>query len=309
MWQLIGTITSILGLLSAMAFGVYQHRVAVRAESKADQERSRRASLEDHLERQRWQQLKSMGEQIDAIESDGKKEYEPRLAGLYASLREQYSSLLSVVATSEEALNPSVVRSWVTSGRLKRPWQIAEAISHLNQKNMTSGDDEDRDWLSELINKESIVPKPRSVQKPKEPTPYVAAYILIANAVSDELQPALRKGGQHGYSLTVLLNHLAEDCVALRNKGAGRDPTLKAWGHEQGKSFGERVEHYNQQEFWVMVNAADTVAGKLKGFERYFDHTGDLVCEVVPTGAAVEELRSLYPDIAEQSRTVLTNRS
>lgn len=305
MWPLVGTIASVLGLAAGVAFGAYQYRVAVRAEKKADEERSRRASLEEHLERQRWQQLKSLGEQIDALDSDGRKESEPRLARLHASLREQYSSLLGVIATSADKLDATVVRSWVNSGRLRRPWQIAEAISHLNQENLTSGDPKDKSWLDNLISDGSVVPKPRPITKPKEPTPYVAAYILMANAAWDELRPFVREGGYNHYPLTVLLDHLAEDCVALCNIGEGSDPTLIAWGHENRKPFSERFEHYRQHDFWVLVNAADAVAEKLKEFDRYFNHKGDIAHRIVPKQTAVQELRKRYPEIAEQCRAVL----
>ncbi|HCE4579500.1 hypothetical protein CGH93_23065 [Vibrio parahaemolyticus] len=66
----VGNVASILGLVVAIAVALYQREVALKAEREAKAEREKAATLEDHLLRQRWQQLRSLGEQIDQIERE-----------------------------------------------------------------------------------------------------------------------------------------------------------------------------------------------------------------------------------------------
>lgn len=305
-WQLVSTIASILGFIAAIVVAIWQHRVAIAAEKKADEERGKRASLEDHLERQRWQQLRSLGQQIDALEADGRKEYQPSLASLHASLKEQYSSLLSIIATSTSQFDATALRFWVGTGRLRRPWQIAEAVSHLNRKPSTSSGGEDERWLNELIEAKRVVPAPQPVKKALVPTKYISAYILMAYAVKDQLSGLLRRGGQSEYSISILLSLLAEDCLNLAEQGAGQDPRLRAWGYGEAKSFEERFLYYQKQEFWIVVAASDAAQSKLDGFQSFFNLTSRFDPCLLPKDEAVEQARARYPNIAEVSLTLLS---
>ena len=55
--SLFGSIASVIGLPAGFIIAYFQHRKA--------------ASLGAHLTRQQWQQLRSLGDQIDSIEKEG----------------------------------------------------------------------------------------------------------------------------------------------------------------------------------------------------------------------------------------------
>jgi hypothetical protein len=301
----IGSIASVIGLVVAIAIAVYQRGEAFKAQQKAESERARAASLEDHLARQRWQQLRSLGEQIDTLELEGSYKHKPIEAALHARLKEQYGGLLGVVATSTPGFSSSTVRHWVTIGRLPRPWQVAEAITHLEKTALEGAPSEDERWLADLIKSTTAVPKVEMIRPPRELNQYVASYILVAHSVREELRDVLGRGGQAAYSAAVLLHHLASDCqVVLSLHKAGR-PNFQTWGWETGKSFRERFDYYQTQDFWVMTVAADKAQDDLNGFRHLFEPGKDLMSKMlIPTLKAADVARSRYPEVAEAAVTV-----
>lgn len=302
----VGSIASVIGLVVAIAIAVYQRGEALKSQQKAESEHARAASLEDHLARQRWQQLRSLGEQIDALELEGGHKHKPMEAALHARLKEQYGGLLGIVATSTPGFSSSTVRHWVTVGRLPRPWQIAEAITHLEKASPEGAPSEDERWLAELIKSATVVPKVRPIQPPRELNQFVASYILVAHSVREELKEVLRPGGQASYSVAVLLHHLALDCQAVLSlKKAGR-PNFLTWGWETGKSFRERFDHYQTQNFSVMSEAAERTQDDLNGFRHLFEpgQDGFRSKMLIPTSQAADVARSRYPELAEAAVTV-----
>lgn len=305
----LGSVASVVGLIAAIAIAVYQSRQARRAHKEARAERERAASLEDHLARQRWQQLRSLGEQIDTLERDGRYRHQPVDAALHARLKEQYSGLLGVIATSTVSFDSSVVRHWVAIGRLARPWQIAEAISHLEKPKTSQPPAEDEQWLAALLQSGNMVPKPTAVQPPREIDDYVAAFVLVADSVRDELREFLSKGGQSGHSAAVLLDHLACDCLQIQSLDRPGRPVFKAWGWQLGKSFRERFEYYQKQEFWVMANAGQHAQAKLQGFRHLFEVGGDTTSRVlIPKSDAVEGVRAQFPHLVAAAARVFEGR-
>jgi hypothetical protein len=307
----VGSIASVIGLVVAIVIAVHQRGEALKAQQKAESERARAASLEDHLARQRWQQLRSLGEQIDTLELEGSHKHEPMEAALHARLKEQYGGLLGVVATSTPGFCSSTVRHWVTIGRLPRPWQVAEAITHLEKAALEGAPSEDERWLAELIKSTTVVPKVQAIQPARELNQYVASYILVAHSVREELRDLLGQGGQASHSAAVLLYHLALDCqVALSLNKPGK-PMFRTWGSETGKSFRERFNYYQTQDFWIMVAADDKARDELKGFEHLFEPMSDRrrsLAMLVPTSKAAETARSRYPELAEAAASVFRAR-
>ncbi len=305
----VGSIASVIGIVVAIAISVYQRGEALRAQRKAESERARAASLEDHLARQRWQQLRSLGEQIDTLELEGSYKHEPMEAALHARLKEQYGGLLAVVATSTPGFSSSTVRHWVTIGRLPRPWQIAEAITHLEKSALEGAPSEDERWLAELLKSTTVVPEIQAIEPPRELNQYVASYILVSHSVRQELKDLLSQGGQTARSAAVLLYHLALDCQAILALDKAGRSTFRTWGSETGKSFQERFDHYQSQDFWIMVAASENAQYKLNGFRHLFEPGKDFMSEMlIPTSKAAEITRSRYPELAEAAATVFRAR-
>lgn len=301
----LGNIASVIGLVVAIVIAVYQRGEALNAQRRAESERARAASLEDHLARQRWQQLRSLGEQIDTLELEGSYKHKPMEAALHARLKEQYSGLLGIVATSTPDFSPSTVRHWVTIGRLPRPWQVAEAITHLDMRSPDGAASEDEQWLADLINSTTVVPTVQAVQSPRELNQFVACYILVANSVREELRDLLGQGGQSESSASVLLYHLASDCQTVLSFNKAGKRNFKAWGWNAGKSFRQRFDYYQTQDFWTVTVAAYKVQDALKGFEQLFEPmTYYSSSMLIPTCSAAEIARSRYPEIAEAAITV-----
>ena len=307
----LGSIASVIGIVAAAAIAVYQRGEALNAERKAETARARAASLEDHLASQRWQQLRSLGEQIDALELQGGHKHKPMEAALHARLKEQYAALVGIVATSTPGFSASTVRHWVTIGRLPRPWQIAEAITHLDKISQEGVPLDDQNWLAELIRSGSIVPTTRAIQPPRELNQFVASYILIANSVRDELKNLLAQGRpQTKYSALFLLYLLALDCNSLLSRKKGGLIQFCAWGWESGKSFRERIDYYNEQDFWIISMASQKAQGSLKGFEHMFEPMASGTSStLLPTADAAEIARARYPNVAEVAAIVLQAHS
>jgi hypothetical protein len=305
----VGSIASVVGLVAGVAVAVYQRDQALKAQQSAEAERERAVSLQDHLARQRWQQLRSLGEQIDTLELEGRQKYEVLGASLHARLREQYSGLLGVVATSTPGFCASDIRHWVAIGRLPRPWQIAEAISYLEKPASVGSQSEDERWLAAIIASAGVIPAPQPVQPPPEMGEYVASYILVADSLRQELNDVWPQGGKTDLSAAVLLGHLAWDCAQICSPTIAGSPSFRAWGWEAGKPFGERLEHYQSQDFWVLVGAAEAAQKPLNGFEELFDAgTGHLITKVIPKHKAAEVARAKYPELAQAAATVLQAR-
>lgn len=302
----VGSIASVIGLVVAIAIAVYQRGEAVKAQQKAVSERARAASLEDHLARQRWQQLRSLGEQIDTLELDGSYKHKPMEAALHARLKEQYRGLLGVVATSTPGFSSSTVRHWVTIGRLPRPWQVTETITHLEKTALEGAPSEDERWLADLIKSTTAVPKVQMIQSPRELNQYVASYILVAHSVREELKDVLSRGGQAEYSAAVLLHQLASDCQMILSLDKAGMPSFQTWGWQTGKSFRERFEYYQTQEFRVMTMAADKAQDDLNGFRQLFEPGQDdfMSKMLIPTPKAADVARSRYPELAEAALKV-----
>ncbi|WP_040474668.1 hypothetical protein [Marinobacter algicola] len=295
-----GSVASILGLLVAIAVAFYQRNAAIKAKFRANAEKERAANLEDHLARQRWQQLRSLGEQIDTLEKDKRHTADATGAALHARLKEQYSSLLGVIATSTKSFSAAQLRHWVYTGRLSRPWQVEEALSHVEPEFSNSEIAEDEKWLRRVIDdaKVSAESSPQTLQFPLEVNEYVAAYILVAAAVEEQLLEVSRGSGQTAYSIAVLLNHLAEDCLTKSQNKYG-PISLKAWGWDSDKTFKERFYHYQELDFWVVRGAAHDAQSLLNGYEEFFEDYDALVKSVIPTKSAIHHSRNKYPDIAE----------
>lgn len=295
-----GSVASILGLVVAIAVALYQRDAAIKAEHRANAEKERAATLEDHLARQRWQQLRSLGEQIDTLEKDRRHTADATGAALHARLKEQYSSLLGVIATSTPSFSATLLRHWVYTGRLPRPWQVEEALSHVELKSSNSDIAEDEKWLRRIIDDAKASPEspPKTLQFPLEVNEYVAAFILIAASVEEQLLEILKGHGQTTYSVSVLLNHLAEDCLTKSQKKIG-PINLKAWGWKSGKTFKERFHHYQELDFWVVQEAAQHAQSLLRGYEEFFEDYHTVSTLVIPTRAAVNSSRKKYPAVAE----------
>lgn len=305
----LGSAASILGLIVAIAVALYQRDAAIKAEHRANAEKERAASLEDHLARQRWQQLRSLGEQIDTLEKDSRHTADATGAALHARLKEQYSSLLGVIATSTPSFTSTRLRHWVYTGRLSRPWQVEEALSHVELT--ASNDDmlEDEKWLRRIIDdaKNSPESPPKTLQFPLEVNEYVAAFILVAASVEEELTGTLQGRGQNTYSASVLLNHLAKDCLTKSQNKIG-PISLKAWGWDSGKLFKERFNHYQQLDFWVVKEAAENAQSLLRGYEEFFENFDTLATLLVPTKAAVNSAKKKFPEIAETAESLLDRK-
>lgn len=298
----LGNLASVVGIVLAVAIAVFQRSLAFRAEQKAEAARNRATSLEEHLARQRWQQLRSLGEQIDALEKEGRETYEPSGAALHARLKEQYSALLGVVATSTQGFSAATIRHWVSIGRLARPWQIAEAISHLERSEELSEDDR---WLAELIDARSIVPRPKEIVPPPEITEYAAAFILVADSVRDDLKALLYSGGQSAHSAAVLLDHLAMDCSEIGSLDRAGKPYFRSWGAIEGRPFRESFQYYESQDFWVMVAASTCVQEKLRGYSHLFEPGKDVNSKLlIPRANAVGLATKKYPRLPQLASMV-----
>jgi hypothetical protein len=300
---MIGNIASVGGVAASVLVAWHQSSQAKRARREAQAERERAATLEAHLDRQRWQQLRSIGEQIDTIERSGKQEHSATEAALHARLREQFASLLAVIATETKTYTPAVVRHWVQVGRLVRPWQVAEAVSHLGPL-ATDGDhaSEDSKYLTELCRDVRRVAK---LEGPKQPTDYVAAYILIAHHWKAELVTLLKPGGQSHYTGAVLLDCLTQDCLDSVTAGSHDAPHQRCWGATQKKSLRERFEHYQSLDFWVMAEASENAQRRIEPFRDLFepgrDRSGKLL---VPKEEAAEMARARFPHLVEPAAKI-----
>lgn len=301
-----GSIASILGLIVAIAVALYQREAAVKAENRANAEKERAATLEDHLARQRWQQLRSLGEQIDTLETDQRHTADATGAALHARLKEQYSSLLGVIATSTPSFSAALLRHWVYTGRLSRPWQVEEALSHVELHSSPGEMAEDEEWLRRIIDDAKASPElpPKTLNFPLEVSEYVAAFILVAASVEKDVLEILKSGGQSSYSLAVLLNHLAEDCLTKSKRKIG-PVRLKAWGWDPEKTFEERFKHYQEMDFWVVVEASDSAQNLLLGYEEFFQDYDHVSKKIIPTEAAINSSRKKFPVIAETAEMLL----
>ena len=304
-----GSVASFIGVVLAVAIAIYQRGETQAAQKKAEQERERAASLEDHLARQRWQQLKSLGEQIDSIEQNGNHKYDPMQAALHARLKEQYNGLLGIVATSTPNYSAATLRHWVTVGRLPRPWQIAEAISHLEKEDLSKNESDDELWLTELLKSKNVIPKIQAIRPPIELDAYTASFILISNSVRDQLKSLLSSGGQTENSATILLHYLALDCERLVDNTRIGPNYFKAWGTNTGKSFSERFNFYQSQDFWVIKTAADNVRKNLDQFRIFFEEGDLLHASLLPTQKSVDSARSRFPELVEAAAMIFQPRT
>lgn len=304
-----GSVASILGLVVAIAVALYQRDAAIKAEHSANAEKDRAATLEDHLARQRWQQLRSLGEQIDTLEENQLHTADPTGAALHARLKEQYSSLLGVIATSTSSFSSTLLRHWVYTGRLSRPWQVEEALSHVEPNAFNSDMVEDEKWLRRIVDdaRDSQESTPKTLHFPLEIDDYVAAFILVAASVEEQLIEILKGYGQEKFSALVLLNHLAEDCLTKSQIKIG-PISLKAWGWDSRKSFIERFNHYQKIDFWVVLEASKHAQSLLRGYEELFEDYDAMSKLVIPTKAAVNSAKKKYPKIAETAESLLDQK-
>jgi hypothetical protein len=287
----LGTIASLVGLGASVVIAAYQHRQAQAARRETAAEKNRAATLEGHLTRQRWQQLRSIAEQIDAIERTGRMDHSPAEAAIHARLKEQFASLLGVIATSTGDFNAATVRHWIDVGRLRRPWQIAEAVSHLDA--LPGADPNQQGSLRQLLSSTGCVPPPQPLRLPTKPDLYVAAVILIASHYESELVALLPQGGQIGYSLAVFFHLLAVDCARLATIKNER-VEFYCWGSKSGRSFAETVKYYESMDFWLVATAKDEAQSKLGPFRHLFEPGQHAL---VPTTQAVEMARTMFPEL------------
>lgn len=228
-------------------------------------------------------------------------------AALHARLKEQYAGLLGIVATSTPGFSSSTVRHWVKIGRLPRPWQVAEAITHLEKTAPEGAQSEDERWLADLLKSTATVPGVKAVQPPRELNQFVSAYILVAHSVRRELQDILSQSDRQDPScVNVLLYNLAFDCEVIVSRKKAGYHFFRTWGWAEGKSFQERFNHYNTQDMWVVLPARDKVLHALSGFQHMFEPMNTRSSSMlIPTPEAAEIARSRYPEVAEAAVTVL----
>jgi len=295
-----GSVASVLGLVVAVVVAIYQRGEAQKSERKANAEKERAATLEDHLSRQRWQQLRSLGEQIDTLEKDQRHTADATGAALHARLKEQYSAILGVIATSTPSFSAKLLRHWVYTGRLSRPWQVEEALSHVDPDSSNDDIEESEVWLRKLINdsKSSSGEALRSLCFPVELNEYAASYILVASSVKDQLLVFSKRGGQTAYSLAVLLDHLTQDALQVVSNKIG-PVRHKTWGWDEKLSFSERFHHYLSIDFWVVHGAANHAQNKLLDYGEFFEKYNAVVKYVIPTDRATKLARKKYPEIAD----------
>ncbi len=137
-----GTFAGIVVGLVGLGFGYNQSRNAKLANIKT-------TTVEEHLERQRWQQLRSFGELIDLLEKNGRHEANADYAAARSSLRQQYGTVLATLATAHREYSARLLRGWIENGRLNRPWQILEAMTHLPDSRADQL--HNYDWLKERL--------------------------------------------------------------------------------------------------------------------------------------------------------------
>lgn len=293
----IGNFASIIGLVLAIAVAIYQREVALKAEREAKVEREKAATLEDHLIRQRWQQLRSLGEQIDQIERDSSQISDPASAALHARLKEQYASILGVIAVSNSCYSVSLIRRWVSTGRLFRTWQISEALTYVNVDNVDKSNADDEKWLKELIERSNASSKqhPQSIQLPIELNEFAAAYILISDLHFEMIKSKLGSG-QNNYSLVTVLGFLAYDYIEKHTEKF-RDNRYKCWGWDDSKSFEERYQYYQKMDFWMVVATSDKFQLLLSDYNAYFENTGSSTNSILPINKAIHEAKELFPEL------------
>ncbi|ELI0637525.1 hypothetical protein Q8344_005256 [Vibrio harveyi] len=301
----IGNIASILGLILAVVVALYQRDSALKAEREAKAEREKASTLEDHLLRQRWQQLRSLGEQIDQIELEKSQITEPTSAALHARLKEQYSSVLGVVTASTECFSVALIRRWVTTGRLFRTWQIEAALSFVSIDSTDKSSAEDERWLRTIIDStnQSNQEGPKKVQLPKELNEFTAAYIIISSMNYEFIDSKLGYG-QNNYTLSVLLGFLAQDCIEKHNVKLGK-PNYKCWGSNDVEPFRSRYDYYQNMNFWMVCTLSSYFDSQLSCYDFYFENVGASPYHILPTSEAIKEAKELFPELCSSARGLL----
>ncbi|HCG9646540.1 TPA: hypothetical protein ACF31N_004407 [Vibrio parahaemolyticus] len=303
----VGNVASILGLVVAIAVALYQREVALKAEREAKAEREKAATLEDHLLRQRWQQLRSLGEQIDQIERENSQATDPASAALHARLKEQYASILGVIAASTKDFSVALIRRWVNTGRLFRTWQISEALTYVNIVHTDESNLDDEKWLREIIERthSSQQQIPQSLQLPIELNEFVAAYIILSGIYSDFIKSKLGSG-QQNYSVVTVLGYLANDCLEKSNNKFGGEH-FQCWGWKELKDFEERYDYYQKLDFWVVCTVSRHFQSKLSDYANYFEDVGSSPRYVLPTNKAFDEAKMLFPELYGLATNLLNN--
>ncbi|HII4333238.1 TPA: hypothetical protein ACY4P8_004690 [Vibrio parahaemolyticus] len=293
----VGNIASILGFFLAIAIALYQRDIALKAEREAKSEREKAATLEDHLMRQRWQQLRSLGEQIDQIERENSHISDPASAALHARLKEQYASILGVLTVSTPNFSVALIRRWVSTGRLFRTWQISEALTYVNANTVDKETTEDEKWLREVISltNASSQPHPQNIKLPIELNEFVAAYILLSRANHSFIKAQLNSG-KNKYSLTTVLGYLSHDCIEKMN-AKYRHESLKCWGWDKNKTFEERYAYYQKLDFWIVCTVSDYFQSTIREYSDFFEDIGAHPKCLLSTSRAVDEAKELFPEL------------
>ncbi len=305
----LGSIASLAGLVAGFIIAVYQRRQALEARKEAAAERARATSLQDHLTRQQWQHLRSLGKQIDTLEGEGRTTETAVDAAMHAGLKEQYRSLLGVVATSTPGFSASTVRDWIEVGRLLRPWQIAEAISYLEVSATQEESADERQLLKDLLDSTRAVPRVAEIKTPPEPTPYVAAFVLVGHVVRDSLRGLLRNASDE-VVVAVLLHYLALDCLEMGSLEKIGGPKFRCWGSDSAAPLEERFKYYRKQDYWVIHGVAERVRVKLLQFAGLFENSSssDPPHFLIPKDKAAEVLGRKFPKIKRNSIELLDHR-
>lgn len=304
------------GLASIVALGVafvqtrrakeQEHRASVQ-EQKADQEaaeaakhrqiaaeeREKTAELERYLEKLRWMQLRSLGEQIAVVSRDGKDRSSPTYARLYSGMLEEYRTTLALLIAARKAFQPSDLRDWVQQGRFTQLWQVEEAAAHLDAAKMQFN--EDGKWVLEQVagEKGRLAQERRAKTKPRLDR-WAAEYMLIAHQNREFMRG--RAHAQGSYTFRVLFGLLAEDeCERARTR-EHRRPHTRTWG-AGSKSVAEQFEHYQAIDYWVIVEASDRVLGRLDEFRECFESTDLLLV----SKRGLQRLAAEQPEVFRKS--------
>lgn len=98
------------------------------------------------------------------------------------------------------------------------------------------------------------------------------------------------------YAATLLLYFLAEDAARGAQAGAREAAVRRVFGGP-GASVAEQFTFYGALEYWVCREFAALVGLKLRGRERYFDHTSPVAPCVFANAAGAAKLHREYPQI------------
>lgn len=258
-----------------------QNRVAKAAAKKV-------VGVEQHLAQQRWQQLRSIGDLIDLLEKDGRHEHNADYAAARASLKQQYGTVLATLAAATPAFSAHLLRGWIENGRLSRPWQIVEAMTHLPDSR--ADQQHNYDWLKERLGAQAPAESVKAVSIPSKLGRSEAAYILCVNDNRDFINNLLLQDSGHSAAVMVFVMQLqAQDRCRLRPPINGYD----CWGTAEKKPIAEIFGHYNGFEFYVIHAAAESSKQKIRLFA---DHFEDYNC-LQPKDSALERVRVEFPDL------------